>query len=80
MTGRGYNSNYQIVQSADSVAILMEMMHETRVIPLDGRPHLPAGLRKDLGDSRGHWDLSALPETVVEGGAVTRTGQRGISA
>ena len=63
MTGRGYNSNYQIVQSADSVAILMEMMHDTRVIPLDGRPHLPAGLRKDLGDSRGHWDGDTL---VVE--------------
>ena len=63
MTGRGYNSNYQIVQSADSVAILMEMMHDTRIIPLDGRPHLPAALRKDLGDSRGHWDGDTL---VVE--------------
>ncbi len=63
MTGRGYNSNFQIVQAADSVAVLMEMMHETRVIPLDGRPHLPAGIRKDLGDSRGHWDGETL---VVE--------------
>ena len=63
MTGRGYNSNFQIVQAADSVAILMEMMHDTRIIPLDGRPHLPASLRKDLGDSRGHWDGDTL---VVE--------------
>ncbi len=63
MTGRGYNSNFQIAQTPNSVAVLMEMMHETRVIPLDGRPHLPAGIRTDLGDSRGHWDGDTL---VVE--------------
>ena len=63
MTGRGYNSNYQIVQSRDHVAILMEMMHDTRIIPLDGRSHLPSTLRTDLGDSRGHWEGDTL---VVE--------------
>ena len=63
MTGRGYNSNYQIVQSPGHVAILMEMMHETRIIPLDGRPHLPTTVRSALGDSRGHWEGDTL---VVE--------------
>ena len=63
MTGRGYNSNYQIVQTGSHVAILMEMMHDTRIIPLDGGPHLPSSLRTDLGDSRGHWDGDTL---VVE--------------
>ncbi len=63
MTGRGYNSNYQIVQSAGHVAILMEMMHDTRIIPLDGRPHLPSTVRTALGDSRGHWEGDTL---VVE--------------
>ena len=63
MTGRGYNSNYQIVQTSGYVAILMEMMHETRIIPLDGRPHVPSQLRGNLGDSRGRWDGDTL---VVE--------------
>ena len=63
LTGRGYNSNYQIVQTPSHVAILMEMMHETRIIPIDGSPHLPSDIRKDLGDSRGHWDGDTL---VVE--------------
>ncbi len=63
MTGRGYNSNYQIVQTADHVAILMEMMHETRIIPLDGRPHASSALRGNLGDSRGRWEGETL---VVE--------------
>ena len=63
LTGRGYNSNYQIVQTPGHVAILMEMMHETRIIPLDGRPHLSPTLRTDLGDSRGRWEGDTL---VVE--------------
>jgi hypothetical protein len=63
MTGRGYNSNYQIVQAPGYVAINMEMMHDTRIIPLDGRPHASSEIRSLLGDSRGHWEGSAL---VVE--------------
>ena len=63
MTGRGYNSNYQIVQTSDHVAILMEMMHDTRIIPLDGRPHLAPSVHTDRGDSRGHWEGDTL---VVE--------------
>jgi hypothetical protein len=56
----GYNSYYQIVQSADSVAFSAEMFHETRVIPLDGRPHLDPAVRLIMGDSRGHWEGNTL--------------------
>jgi hypothetical protein len=56
----GYNNTYQIVQGPGYVAILVEMLHEVRMIPLDGRPHLPSGVRHWLGDSRGHWEGSTL--------------------
>ncbi len=55
-----YNNNYQIYQTPGFVTIYSEMIHETRVIPLDGRPHLPATVRKWLGDSRGRWDGNTL--------------------
>ena len=55
-----YNNNLQIVQTRDHVMILTEMVHDARVIPLDGRPHLPAGIRQWKGDSRGHWDGDTL--------------------
>jgi hypothetical protein len=58
-----YNNYVQILQTPDYVVILNEMIHDSRVVPLDGRPHLPAGIRRLLGDSRGHWDGSTL---VVE--------------
>ncbi len=58
-----YNHNYHIVQTPDHVAILVEMIHETRVIPLDGRSHLSPVFRQWMGDSRGHWDGDTL---VVE--------------
>jgi len=58
--GAGYNSYYQIAQSRDSVVILMETIHDSRVIPLDGRPHLPSTVRTWLGDSRGHWEGNTL--------------------
>ena len=58
-----YNNNYQIVQTADHVVILAEMIHDARVIPLDGRAHLPAHLRFWMGDSVGRWDGDTL---VVE--------------
>lgn len=58
-----YNNNYQIVQTTDHVVILAEMIHDARVIPLDGRPHLPAHLRTWMGDSVGRWDGDTL---VVE--------------
>jgi hypothetical protein len=59
----GYNPAYEILQSKDTVTILIEMLHEVRVIPLDGRPHAPEGYRSWLGDSRGHWEGDTL---VVE--------------
>ena len=59
-----YNNNLQIFQSAGSVAILQEMVHDVRVIPLakkgDARPHLPASIRQWRGDSRGHWEGNTL--------------------
>ena len=62
-TPTSYNNNYEIVQTPGYVAILQEIMHETRLIPLDGRPHLDSSLRQWLGDSRGHWEGNTL---VVE--------------
>src|SRR5437868_13570134 len=58
--GAGPYSYYQIFQSAGYVVLFTEMIHEARVIPLDGRPHLPAGIRQWNGDSRGHWDGKTL--------------------
>ena len=51
--GAGYNSYYQVFQSADHVVMLHEMIHDARVIPIDGQPHLAASVRQLHGDSRG---------------------------
>jgi hypothetical protein len=56
----GYNNNYQIVQAPELVAILSEMIHEVRLIPLDGRPHMGPNIRQWFGDSRGHWEGNTL--------------------
>ncbi len=58
-----YNNNVQIVQTPDAMMIYTEMIHDARVIPLDGRPNRAAHLRTWLGDSRGRWDGDTL---VVE--------------
>ena len=63
MTPGGYNQNVQVFQTEDHVVLLNEMVHSSRVIPLDGRSHLPDGVRQWMGDSRGHWDGDTL---VVE--------------
>jgi len=55
-----YNNNYQIVQTPDAIVILVEMVHDARVIHMDGRPHLPSSVRLWLGDSIGHWDGATL--------------------
>jgi len=60
MLPSAYNNNYQIVQTRDFVAISNEQIHDVRMIPLDGRPHVPAGVRLWMGDSRGHWEGDTL--------------------
>src|SRR5215470_7613561 len=55
-----YNNNYQIVQAPGYVIIVVEMIHDARIIPLDGRPHLPQNVRSWLGDARGHWEGDTL--------------------
>ena len=55
-----YNNDFQIVQTAGYVVILHEMIHDARVIPLDGRAHVPANIRQWMGDGRGHWEGDTL--------------------
>ena len=58
-----YNHNYQILQTPDYVVILVEMIHDARIIPLDGRAHVPPQVGQWMGDSRGRWEGDTL---VVE--------------
>ena len=58
-----YNQNLQVFQTADHVMLLTEMVHTVRVVPLDGRPRLPADIQQWSGDSRGRWEGDTL---VVE--------------
>jgi hypothetical protein len=58
-----YGSSYEIVQGPNYVAIVYEMVHETRVIPLDGQPHVGKDVRTYMGDARGRWEGDTL---VVE--------------
>jgi len=55
-----YNTGIQIVQVPGAVILRYEMVHETRIVPLDGRPHLPPALRSYMGDPRGSWDGGTL--------------------
>jgi hypothetical protein len=57
-----YNNNYQIVQGKDSIVILVEMVHDARIVRMGGE-HLPSSMRKWMGDSVGHWEGDTL---VVE--------------
>jgi hypothetical protein len=77
MLPTGYNMGTQIFQIPGFVIIRNEMIHETRVIPLDGRPHVGPKLRTYMGDSRGHWEGDTLViETTNFNGRVglTRNG------
>jgi len=58
--GGGYNANVQLFQTADYVVLVTEMVHDARIIPLDGRSALPKHMRQWKGDSRGHWDGDTL--------------------
>ena len=55
-----YNNNVQIVQTGDYVMILREMIHDARVIPLEGRAHLPVNIRQWKGNSVGRWEGDTL--------------------
>jgi hypothetical protein len=74
----GYNNHFQIIQGAGYVVILYEMIHEARVIPLDGRPHVDSGIRQWLGDSRGRWEGNTLVVDVTN--FSDKTSFRGSSA
>ncbi len=60
---RAYNNNLQVLQTPTSVALVSEMIHNVRAIPLDGRPRLADDIDQWDGDARGHWDGDTL---VVE--------------
>ena len=60
MLPQPYNNNLKILQTPDHVMFYLEMAHDVRIIPLDGRPHLPEDLRLWHGDSRGHWEGDTL--------------------
>ena len=60
MTPGAYNNNVQLFQTPGYVTILTEMVHDARVIPLDGRPHLGQQFRQWKGDSRGRWEGNTL--------------------
>lgn len=55
-----YNSNYQIVVTKDAVLVHAEMIHDARIVHLDGRPHLPSSIRQWMGDSIGRWEGNTL--------------------
>jgi hypothetical protein len=58
--GQAYNHGVQILQMPGYVAIHYESMHDVRMIPLDGRPHVDSSIRLLNGDSRGHWEGNTL--------------------
>jgi hypothetical protein len=75
MMPASYGNSYRILQTPDYVAIQYEMVHETRIIPLDKSPHLPSTIRQYMGDGRGRWEGNTLvvettnfrPESVYRG-------------
>jgi hypothetical protein len=56
----GYNNNLQVIQTPKYVVLFTEMIHDARIVPLDGRGHLPENVRQWSGDSRGHWEGDTL--------------------
>jgi len=71
--GAGPYGYYQIVQSTGYLVLFMESIHDARIIPLDGRPHLPESIRQRNGDSRGRWEGTTL---VVDTTNFSPTSQR----
>ena len=70
MLPSAYNNNFMVLQTPDHVVIQVEMIHDTRVIPLDGRDHIPSDIRQWNGDMRGRWDGDTL---VIETRNLLRT-------
>jgi hypothetical protein len=68
-----YNNNVQIIQTRDYVVLVSEMIHDARIVPMDGRPH--GGVPQWMGDSRGHWDGSTLVVDTI--GFTDKTAFRG---
>ncbi len=62
-TPSAYNNNVHILQTPDHVVLLIEMVHDARIVPIDDRPPLPGEIRQWRGDARGHWEGDTL---VVE--------------
>lgn len=75
MNPGAYNNNMQLFQIPGHVVILSEMIHDVRVVPVDGRPHLPEQIRQWKGDSRGRWDGDTLVVDTVNFNG--KTGVRG---
>jgi hypothetical protein len=73
MMPASYGNSYQIMQTPGYVAIRYEMVHETRIIPLDGRPHAPSAISQYMGNARGRWE----GDTLVDETRNLRTGYRG---
>ena len=77
MLPTAYNMGTEILQIPGAVVIRNEMIHETRIVPVDGRPHISSKIRSYMGDSRGHWEGETLViETINFNGKVglTRNG------
>ena len=75
----GYNSNIEIRQAPNYVVLITEMLPNPRVVPLDGRPHLPSDVKQWLGDSRGHWEGDTLViETTNYSGRTQAPGGQGL--
>ena len=72
-----YNNGNEIVQAPGYVVIRNEMIHEARVVPLDGRPHLPASVTSYMGDSRGHWEGNTLVVVTKNLNGMTGVGGNG---
>jgi hypothetical protein len=72
-----YNNGNEIVQGPGFVVIRNEMIHEARVVPLDGRPHLPANVTSYMGDSRGRWEGNTLVVVTKNLNGMTGVGGNG---